>query len=316
MADGPRLPNACAGAPEPVAATLPIAHHAPHADRQPRGTHAPARNRVRLLILFSVLACAHAALMLPRDPVTPMRSAAEPRPSAVVVTLLQAPQSAELRPMPDTRPQPPAAPRTPRASTASHRSTRPTARPAPTHVPAAAPVRRPQPQSRRVAPETAKVAAEPAPQNATPRVAEHEDTLRTAHDAHQEPRAAQLDRSDASATPSTAQSVAPTASPSAHPAAAPSNAPPDAPTAPPDARTLGCVIPEPPYPRLARLAGETGTTVIRIASDAAGAIASASVVRSSGSQRLDAAALGAARTARCSTAVAAATVPFHFQLLP
>ena len=133
---------------------------------------------------------------------------------------------------------------------------------------------------------------------------------------------------DPHATPVEAADSTAQARPAAQTAAGPAPAAPaadaaragvPAPLAPPaatDARSLGCEILKPPYPRLSRLAGEAGTTVVRIAIDAQGRIGAAVVEQGSGFARLDAAALKAARASRCSAGVGAAqaTVPFHFQL--
>lgn len=108
------------------------------------------------------------------------------------------------------------------------------------------------------------------------------------------------------------------AQPPAHRAAVSDPTPSATPARPVDARQFGCDFPRPPYPRLARLNGESGTTVIHLTLAAGGQIATAVVERGSGSAALDAAALASARAGQCSPGASArlATVPFHFQLDP
>ncbi|MDY0329483.1 MAG: TonB family protein [Thiomonas sp.] len=104
----------------------------------------------------------------------------------------------------------------------------------------------------------------------------------------------------------------------AHLTAASDLAPPAAFVRPVDARQFGCDFPRPPYPRLARLRGESGTAVIHLTLAASGQIATAVVKRSSGSAALDAVALSSARAGHCTPGADArlATVPFHFLLDP
>lgn len=90
----------------------------------------------------------------------------------------------------------------------------------------------------------------------------------------------------------------------------------------PSELALGC--PErtaPAYPRLSRRLGESGKVVLRVELDETGRVAGAQVASSSGSPRLDAAALAAVRTWRCRPAQrdgrgvrAIATQPFNFTL--
>ncbi|MDT3705712.1 MAG: energy transducer TonB [Thiobacillus sp.] len=103
---------------------------------------------------------------------------------------------------------------------------------------------------------------------------------------------------------------------------------PPAPPAPPEPVTLGTELaltcPErspPAYPPLARRLGETGKVVLRVELDETGHVVRAGVLASSGSHRLDAAALAAVRTWRCNPAQrdgqavrSVATQPFNFTL--
>ncbi|HMM47812.1 MAG TPA: TonB family protein [Thiobacillaceae bacterium] len=108
---------------------------------------------------------------------------------------------------------------------------------------------------------------------------------------------------------------------------------PPAPPAPPPALPMGPVTlgtelavacPErtpPVYPPVSRRLGETGTVVLRVELDETGRVRTAQVQTSSGSSRLDAAALAAVRTWRCEPAQrqgravgAVATQPFKFTL--
>jgi protein TonB len=77
----------------------------------------------------------------------------------------------------------------------------------------------------------------------------------------------------------------------------------------------------PVYPPMARRLGETGKVVLRVELDETGRVSTAQVVTSSGSNRLDAAALAAVRTWRCQPAQrdgqpvrSVATQPFNFTL--
>lgn len=100
------------------------------------------------------------------------------------------------------------------------------------------------------------------------------------------------------------------------------------PPAPPEPVTLASELaltcPErnpPAYPPLARRLGETGKVVLRVELDEAGRVSAAQVLTSSGSNRLDAAALAAVRTWRCQPAQrggqavrSVAMQPFKFTL--
>lgn len=85
---------------------------------------------------------------------------------------------------------------------------------------------------------------------------------------------------------------------------------------------LTCPERSPPaYPPLARRLGETGKVVLRVELDETGHVVRAGVLASSGSHRLDAAALAAVRTWRCNPAQrdgqavrSVATQPFNFTL--
>jgi protein TonB len=107
--------------------------------------------------------------------------------------------------------------------------------------------------------------------------------------------------------------------------------PPALPPAPPKpagpvtlASELALACPErmpPSYPPLARRLGETGNVVLRVEMDETGRVSAAQVLTSSGSSRLDAAALAAVRTWRCQPAQrdgqavrSVATQPFKFTL--
>lgn len=77
----------------------------------------------------------------------------------------------------------------------------------------------------------------------------------------------------------------------------------------------------PPYPRRSRRLGETGEVVLRIELDETGSVSAAQIVSSSGFERLDAAALAAVRSWRCTPAQrdgqavrSVATQPFKFTL--
>ncbi|HEY9097817.1 MAG TPA: energy transducer TonB [Thiobacillus sp.] len=90
------------------------------------------------------------------------------------------------------------------------------------------------------------------------------------------------------------------------------------------ASDLAVACPErrpPVYPPLSRRLGETGKVVLRVELDETGRVSTAQVVTSSGSNRLDAAALAAVRTWRCHPAQrdgqavrSLATQPFNFTL--
>ena len=87
------------------------------------------------------------------------------------------------------------------------------------------------------------------------------------------------------------------------------------------ARPVGGVIPPPPYPLAARRRGEQGRVLVRVVVSADGLAAAVSLVTSSGSPRLDDAALAAVRAARFTPATrnghmveGAAEVPIVFRL--
>lgn len=89
--------------------------------------------------------------------------------------------------------------------------------------------------------------------------------------------------------------------PPAPPAPAPEPAPPPVAAAP---RAVGigeiqCSTPQPNYPSQARRMGETGKAVVRLTTDDTGKVVKASVVSSSGSSRLDQAAVDAVQRMRC-----------------
>ena len=199
-----------------------------------------------------------------------------------------APQTEGLRMEQSRRPAPPQSQHRPRPTTAPPE---PINERAPPRTPDPMPLHAPLPRNDAPTPEAP--AAPASPQAAAP----------TAKDSPTTPAAP-------------AARTADDAPPATHRASAP--APSAAPARPVDARTFGCDFPRPPYPRLARLNGESGTAVIHLTLAASGQIATAGVERSSGSAALDAAALTSARAGQCTPGASArlATVPFHFQLDP
>ncbi|MFM0321196.1 energy transducer TonB [Caballeronia glebae] len=91
--------------------------------------------------------------------------------------------------------------------------------------------------------------------------------------------------------------------------------------APKNVAHLSCNIAQPDYPAMAKRRGETGTAVIRLTVGLSGKIENATLQKSSGSSRLDDAALEAVRGSACSpykengeAIRASATVPFVFSL--
>ncbi|AQG98223.1 energy transducer TonB [Burkholderia sp. KK1] len=127
--------------------------------------------------------------------------------------------------------------------------------------------------------------------------------------------------------PSQIAAPAPEPTPPAPPQAAP---PPAAPAigkpsmdlaAPKNVAHLSCNIAQPDYPAMAKRRGETGTAVIRLTVGLSGKIENVTLQKSSGSSRLDDAALDAVRGSACSpykengeAIRATATVPFVFSL--
>lgn len=126
------------------------------------------------------------------------------------------------------------------------------------------------------------------------------------------------------------EAVEPVPQPAPEPEPAPPEppAPPPAPPLPAGPVTLGTELavtcPErtpPAYPPLSRRLGETGKVVLRVELDATGRVSAAQVLTSSGSSRLDAAALAAVKAWRCQPAQregeavpAVAMQPFKFTL--
>ncbi|SAK52781.1 energy transducer TonB [Caballeronia ptereochthonis] len=91
--------------------------------------------------------------------------------------------------------------------------------------------------------------------------------------------------------------------------------------APKNVAHLGCNIAQPDYPAMAKRRGETGTAVVRLTVGLSGKIENVTLQKSSGSSRLDDAALDAVRGSACSpykengeAIRATATVPFVFSL--
>jgi len=105
--------------------------------------------------------------------------------------------------------------------------------------------------------------------------------------------------------PSQHEISAPEPAPPAPPApAAPAPAAPAAKTvmsitAPKDASHLNCSIVEPTYPAMSRRRGETGRAVVQFILSASGRIENIELKKSSGSDRLDQAALDAIRSSSC-----------------
>jgi periplasmic protein TonB len=130
--------------------------------------------------------------------------------------------------------------------------------------------------------------------------------------------------------PSQIAAPAPEPTPPAPPQPAPPPAAPAAPAigkpsmdlaAPKNVAHLSCNIAQPDYPAMSKRRGETGTAVIRLTVGLTGKIENVALQKSSGSSRLDDAALEAVRGSACSpykengeAIRATATVPFVFSL--
>ncbi|BAN22800.1 outer membrane transport energization protein TonB [Caballeronia insecticola] len=91
--------------------------------------------------------------------------------------------------------------------------------------------------------------------------------------------------------------------------------------APKNVAHLSCNIAQPDYPTMAKRRGETGTATVRLTVGLSGKIENVTLQKSSGSSRLDDAALEAVRGSACSpykengeAIRATATVPFVFSL--
>jgi protein TonB len=91
--------------------------------------------------------------------------------------------------------------------------------------------------------------------------------------------------------------------------------------APKNVAHLSCNIAQPDYPAMSRRRGETGTSVVQITVGVSGKIEKVELRKSSGSSRLDDAALQAARDSACSpykengvAIIATAVQPFVFSL--
>lgn len=92
-------------------------------------------------------------------------------------------------------------------------------------------------------------------------------------------------------------------------------------SAPKNVAKLGCNIAQPDYPAMSRRRGETGTALVKLVVGVTGKIENVQLQKSSGSPRLDDAALDAVRSSACSpykengeAIRATATVPFVFSL--
>lgn len=102
--------------------------------------------------------------------------------------------------------------------------------------------------------------------------------------------------------PPTPNAIEAPPAPPAPPAPEPPAPPPAATNAAPRAVGIGemaCSQPAPVYPRQSQRMGETGTAVIRLNFDETGKVVKAAVSKTSGSDRLDDAALTAAKAIRC-----------------
>ncbi|KIG10943.1 energy transducer TonB [Caballeronia concitans] len=91
--------------------------------------------------------------------------------------------------------------------------------------------------------------------------------------------------------------------------------------APKNVARLSCNIAQPDYPAMSRRRGETGTTMVKLTVGLSGKIEDVKLQKSSGSSRLDDAALEAVRSSACKpykengeAIRATATVPFVFSL--
>ncbi|WP_244813772.1 energy transducer TonB [Caballeronia sp. Lep1P3] len=91
--------------------------------------------------------------------------------------------------------------------------------------------------------------------------------------------------------------------------------------APKNVAHLSCNIAQPDYPAMSRRRGETGTALVKLTVGIAGKIENVTLQKSSGSPRLDDAALDAVRSSACTpykengeAIRATATVPFVFSL--
>ncbi|MDR5830907.1 energy transducer TonB [Caballeronia sp. LP006] len=131
-------------------------------------------------------------------------------------------------------------------------------------------------------------------------------------------------------TPSQIAAPAPDPTPPAPTPPAPAPAAPAAPAigkptmdlaAPKNVARLSCNIAQPDYPAMSRRRGETGTSLVKLTVGITGKIENVTLQKSSGSQRLDDAALDAVRSSACSpykengeAIRATATVPFVFSL--
>ncbi|SAK48587.1 TonB-like protein [Caballeronia hypogeia] len=112
------------------------------------------------------------------------------------------------------------------------------------------------------------------------------------------------------------------AQPAPPPAAAPAIGKPSMDlAAPKNVAHLSCNIAQPDYPAMAKRRGETGTSIVRLTVGLSGKIENVTLQKSSGSSRLDDAALDAVRGSACSpykengeAIRATATVPFVFSL--
>lgn len=222
----------------------------------------------------------HAAVLalLPAWPHTPPSA---PEPITLAVAMVQAPVPPSPAPQPMVTPAP-----------------KPSAR-----RPAAAPPMRVRPAQ--LSDERA-AKSDPAPTEPPPRSPEPEVVAPTppehpplSESRSTEPAAAPVQADAAAAAPAHA---APTQS-----------APPSAPL---QASALACSVPQPAYPRIARLGGWQGRVNLLLSIAANGSVEDAQVRRSSGYAELDAAALQAARAGRCAPQPqpVRATLTIHYRL--
>jgi protein TonB len=178
------------------------------------------------------------------------------------------------------------------------------------------------------APVAAPVAVESTPTPPPPKPVPPKPAVKPKVQPRPQPTAKPMPQSDA---PSPIAAPAPDPTPPAPPAPAAAAQPEAAapavgrPTmalsAPKDISHLSCNIVQPDYPTMAKRRGETGTAVIGFVLGVSGKLENIALKKSSGSSRLDEAALDAVRASACKTykengeAIRAVTsVPFVFSL--
>jgi protein TonB len=141
----------------------------------------------------------------------------------------------------------------------------------------------------------------PAPEPAKPKTETPPKQVQVATPRPTPPQPKPVQQPVATMPPSPTAIEAPPAPPT--PSAPPAPAPEPAPvSAAPRAVGIGeiqCTPPQPGYPAQSRRMGETGKTVVRLTTDESGKVIKTSVVSSSGSSRLDQAAVDAVQRMRC-----------------